>query len=402
MKAIPTAEGQTAATSELPRSLLLTMATAAAVAVSSIYYNQPLLGDMARELRVDAHHIGYVATATQIGYAAGMPVFLPLGDIVDRRNLVTFLFLAAALALSFVALSKGLAALVLASFLLGLTSVIAQVLIPFAADLAKPAQQGRTIGTILSGVLLGILLARTVSGIVAAHAGWRTMYWIAAAIAVAFAAVLRGRLPSAPPHGRDSYGVIMRSLGQLVLGEPVLRQVCVIAAMFFGSFSAFWTTLIFLLERPPYHYGSQTAGLFGLIGAVGALVAPMAGRLSDKHSPRYVVRIAIALVTLSFAMFWILGLSIWGLVLGVIVLDAGVQAAQVANQSRVLSLRPQLRSRINTIYMIVYFGGGSLGSFAGALVWTHYGWPGVCGVGLTMMLIATAVLWRLPVQQPAA
>ena len=338
------------------------------------------------------HEIGYVATATQIGYAAGMPLFIPLGDFWERRALIFLLFIAVACSLVGAALSTSLAALVLTSFLIGATTVIAQVIIPLATELSTPAEQGRTIGMILSGVLLGILLARTLSGVVAQHFGWRTMFWLAAGMSVTFAVILRVSLPHIPAHAKISYRELMRSIWALVLELPKLRQVSLVAAMFFAAFSAFWTTLVFLLKTPPYQYGSEAAGLFGLVGAVGASVAPISGRLSDRRSPRYVVRIAIGIVLAAFAVFWRFAFHIWGLVLGVILLDAGVQAAQVANQSRVLKLRPEARSRVNTVYMICYFGGGSVGSLIGSIAWSKWQWIGVCGAGIGFMLIGMIAL----------
>jgi predicted MFS family arabinose efflux permease len=347
-----------------------------------------MLADMARILGVSAHQIGYVATATQIGYAAGMPVFIPLGDFWERRRLICVLFLAVACALAGAALATNLTALVIASFLIGVTTVIAQIIIPLATELATPAEQGHTIGTILSGVLLGILLARTLSGFVAQHFGWRAMFWLAAAMAFIFSFVLRAVLPHIAAHSKMSYSELMHSIWGLVLELPKLRQVSLVAGMFFAAFSAFWTTLVFLLSTPPYHYGSEAAGLFGLVGAVGAGVAPISGRLSDQRSPRYVVRIAIAIVLCAFAVFWRFGFQIWGLVVGVILLDAGVQAAQVANQSRVLKLKPEARNRVNTVYMICYFGGGSVGSLLGSIAWSKWHWAGVCATGVVFMLIA--------------
>ncbi len=364
------------------------MAVGSGVAVANIYYNQPMLADMARTMGVGTHAIGTVATATQVGYAAGMPLFIPLGDFVQKRRLISLLFLAVAGALIACALAPNLTFLVVASFCVGVTTVIAQIVIPFAAELSEPQQQGRVIGTILSGVLLGILLARTLSGTVSAHLGWRAMYWIAAVMAVVFCVLLLRLLPATDNPTHLTYAAVMHSLWLLLLELPKLRQVCFVAAMFFAAFSAFWTTLIFLLEKSPYHYGSQAAGAFGLVGAVGAAVAPISGSLSDRRGPRFVVRIGIALVLLSFLFFWALGLHVWGLVVGVVLLDAGVQAAQVANQSRVFSLRPEARNRVNTVYMIAYFGGGSLGSFAGAWAWTAYGWSGVCAVGVGCMVLA--------------
>lgn len=386
----------------LSRRLTLLLAAASGVAVANIYYNQPMLADIAATLHVPVHRIGYVATATQIGYAAGMPLFIPLGDFVERRRLVVCLFLAVSLALAGAALSPNLLSLVLTSFLIGVSTVIAQILIPLATELSTPEQQGRNIGTIMSGVLLGILLARTLSGFVAAHFGWRAMFWLAAGVALFFAATLRFALPRMPSHADVSYRELMQSIWQLARELPRLRQVSVVAAMFFAAFSVFWTTLVFLLGTPPYHYGAQAAGLFGLVGAVGAGVAPIAGRLSDQRSPRFVVRIGIALVLAAFAAFWALPFDLWALVLGVILLDAGVQAAQVANQTRVLALRPEARNRVNTVYMICYFTGGSAGSLAGAAAWSMYGWSGVCVTGISFMLISIFVLLaRGPDQQRA-
>jgi predicted MFS family arabinose efflux permease len=341
------------------------MAVAGGLAVANIYYNQPMLADIGRTFGVDAHAAGLVATFTQIGYAAGMPLFIPLGDITERRRLVVMLFGASAGALALAASAQSLAWLVAASFLVGLTTVIAQILIPLATELTPPAEQGKTIGTILSGVLVGILLARTVSGVVARYFGWRTMFWIAAGVALLAGATMRWSLPRVTPGGRVRYGELMRSLGRIGRESPKLRQVSLTAALLFAAFSAFWTTLVFRLEAAPYHYGSEAAGLFGLVGATGAAVAPFAGRLADRRSPRFVVANAIAVVMAAFVVFGFLGARLWGLVMGVILLDAGIQGAQVANQSRVLRLRPESRNRVNTVYMICYFAGGSVGSLAG-------------------------------------
>jgi len=375
----------------LSRALLWTMTVASAVAVANIYYNQPMLADMMRALSVTPKEIGLVATFTQVGYALGMPLFIPLGDFVNRRRLVVLLFFAVACALVLAAEARTLLALVAASFLIGLTTVIAQILIPLASELAPPEEQGKTIGTILSGILLGILLARTLSGVVAEHLGWRTMFGVAAGLALVFGVLLQLQLPSLKPHSQTTYPALIRSIWDLARQTSKLRQVSFVAAMFFAAFTAFWTTLVFLLETPPYHYGSQAAGLFGLVGATGVFIAPIAGRVSDRRSPRFVVANAIIAVVAAFAVFWIFGFHLWGLVIGVVLLDGGVQAAQVANQSRVLSLHPQARNRVNTIYMISYFTGGSVGSLLGTWAWGRWGWHGVCGLGVLSMLIAAGV-----------
>lgn len=368
------------------------MAAASGVAVANIYYNQPMLADMAGDLHVTFHQVAMVATLAQVGYAAGMPLFIPLGDLLSRRKLVSVLFVAAGCSSALSAFAPNLFWLCIASFLLGATTVIAQILIPLAAELSTPEEQGRTIGTVLSGVLLGILLARTLSGIVAAHFGWRAMFLLAAVMCLSSSAVLAGRLPHTRPAENLTYRSLMHSLWLLLRDLPKLRQVCFVAAMFFAAFSAFWRTLVFLLAGPPFHMGSQAAGLFGLAGATGALVAPLAGRVSDTRTPRYVVRLAIGVLLLAFAVFWVGSGNIPLLILGVILLDAGVQAAQVSNQSRVFQLRPEARSRINTIYMIAYFGGGSLGSLLGASAWSRWRWPGVCATGIACMLLAAVGL----------
>jgi predicted MFS family arabinose efflux permease len=381
----------------LDPALLWTMTVASGAAVANIYYNQPMLADMMRTFHSTPRSIGLVATFTQIGYALGMPLFVPLGDFVERRRLVVSLFFSVAIALVAAAMAPNLAWIVAASLAIGMTTVIAQILVPLATELASPAQQGKTIGTIQSGVLLGILLARTLSGTVAQHLGWRAMFWIAAALASVFALSLRSQLPTVHPHTSIRYTELMHSIWKMALGIPQLRQVSFVAAMFFASLTAFWTTLVFLLETPPYHYGAQVAGMFGLIGATGVTAAPISGRMSDRHSPRYVVGIAIILVIAAYAAFSAFGFHLWGLILGVVLLDAGVQAAQVANQNRVLQLRPDARNRVNTVYMISYFTGGSIGSALGSWAWNHWQWHGVCATGFAAMILASiAFLFRGP------
>jgi predicted MFS family arabinose efflux permease len=375
------------------------MTLASAAAVANLYYNQPMLAEMARSMRATPRQIGWVATATQSGYALGMPLFIPLADFFERRALAIALLLSVCAGLVGAAVAPTLLWLVAASFVIGLTTVIAQIMIPFATELAAPEEQGKTIGAIMSGILTGILLARTLSGFVAAHFGWRRMYWLAAGMAAGFALLLRFQLPRTPPHSEITYPELLRSIGRLVRELPKLRQVSFVAAMLFAAFSAFWTTLVFLLETPPYHFGSQTAGLFGLVGAASAAVAPLAGRMADLRGPRFVVARALAMVIASYALFWAFGFHLWALVLGVVLLDTGVQAAQVANQSRVLALRPSARNRVNTVYMVSYFLGGSLGSWLGAWSWGRWHWSGVCAAAMCLMVLATAG-FLLPVPAP--
>jgi len=367
------------------------MALACGVAVANLYYHQPLLVEIARSFHASSQQVGLVATFTQIGYAAGMLVFLPLADLMDRRRLIVLLLLAVCVALVGAATAPWLWWLVVASFLVGLTTVAPQVVIPFAASLADPKEQGKIIGSMYTGLLLGILLARTVSGTVGGQLGWRTMFWLASGMMVVLAMVLAFRLPKDKPANDHGYLSLMRSLWTLVRTQPELRKAALIGGGIFGAFSAFWTTLVFLLSTPPYHYGSQMAGLFGLVGAAGALVAPLAGRLADRFGHRVVRGVALGVVLGAYGLCWLLGFHLVGLAASVILLDAGVQSAHVCNQTRIFGLLPKAHGRVNTIYMMGFFLGGSVGSFVGIWCWTHWQWNGVCAAGAAMALFALLV-----------
>jgi predicted MFS family arabinose efflux permease len=370
------------------------MAAAAGLVVANLYYAQPLLVQIARDLGVSAGRAGLVATATQVGYAVGLLVVVPLADIAERRRLIVALTAAAALALSASALAPGYGALLVAMVAVGIASVVPQVIVPVAAGLARPEARGRVVGAVMSGLLVGILLARTVSGAVGARAGWRAMFWGAAALMVVLAAVLRRSLPESRPAAPTSYRVLMRSLPTVARRYPVLREAGLTGALVFGSFSAFWTTLAFHLARPPLGFGSAAAGAFGLAGAAGALAASLVGRLSDRVSAQRTVALGIAASLLGFGCLALLGTSVVGLVVGVIVLDFGVQCAHVSNQARVFSLDEAARGRINAVYMVTVFVGGALGSTLGAALWTAAGWPGVCAGGAAMVAAAALVHLR--------
>jgi len=259
---------------------------------------------------------------------------------------------------------------------------------PFAAHLAAPQERGKVVGMVASGVFIGILLARLVSGLVGASLGWRAMYWIASGLMVAIAIVLAKFLPKSRPSSTLSYGQLLRSLGELLKEQPSLGEASVTQALLFGSFNAFWTTLIFLLESPPYHYGSQAAGLFGLVGVVGASAAPLVGRLSDRKSPRLAVGLAIMIILSSWLVLWGFGYQLWGLIVGVTLLDLGLQAGHVSNQSLIFSLLPNARSRLNTVYGVTNFIGAALGSLIAAWIWGVWQWNGVCLLGLSLSVLA--------------
>lgn len=381
---IPTASNATAAR-PVPVGLL---AFSVGAIVANIYYAQPLLAEMARNFGVTASRIGIVAMLSQIGSATGMFLFVPLGDNRERRSLITVLLLGAFLSLCGMATARNILWLELASFATGATASTVHVLVPLAAELAPEKRRGRVVGTVLSGLLLGILLARTFSGFAASLLGWRAVYGIAAAGMLGLAALLRVRLPLCPARLSLSWGELMRSIGELVRKHARLRESAALGATLFCAFSAFWTTLVFLLQTPPYHYGASMAGLFGLIGAAGALGAPFMGHLTDRHGPRVTILIALATTLGSFVFLAAFGKMMIGLIVGVILLDIGVQSGHVANQTRIYSIDPAARSRLNMVYMFLYFVGGALGSYGGALCWTWFGWLGVCGLAIAVLAIS--------------
>jgi predicted MFS family arabinose efflux permease len=360
-----------------------------AISVANIYYNQPLLTLIARSF--PSRGVAYLPMYTQIGVGIGMFVFVPLGDMFERRRLIVSVSLASAAAAALTALAPNLAMLSAASFLLGVMSVIPHLILPFAAQLTDEAQRGKVVGTVLSGLLLGILLARTASGMVGAVAGWRAVYWMAAGLILLLAVAMQRALPESKPAERLRYTELLRSLVTLVREQPLLREASLIGAMLFGAFSVFWAMLVFVLSSPPYHYGARMAGLFGLIGAAGAAAAPIAGRFADRKGVRFTIGLGILTTALSWVVFFAFGHHLWGLILGVTLLDMGVQAGHVSNQTRIYSLVPSARSRLNTVYMVSYFAGGAAGSALSAWAWSLWGWPGICAAGMALTLVALAV-----------
>ncbi len=361
------------------------MALGCGVSVANIYYSQPLLQQMAAEFRAGT---GYVPAYTQVGAGFGMFLFVPLGDILERRRLIVSVCISTAAAALFTALSPSLALLSCASLLVGLTSITPHLILPFAAQISMPEERGKVLGTVLSGLLIGILLARTASGFIGATFGWRSVYWMAAGLMLLLAAALRYALPPSPPAHTMKYGQLMRSIATLIREQPLLREASLIGAMLFGAFSVFWATLIFVLVTPPFHYGSRMAGLFGLIGLAGALAASVAGRIADRRGPRFTVAAGIAITLVSYVVFFFAGKTLAGLIAGVTLLDLGVQAGHVSNQTRIYGLIPEARSRLNTVYMVSYFAGGALGSALGAAGWAWRRWDGVCAAGFLLALIA--------------
>jgi predicted MFS family arabinose efflux permease len=386
------------------QGVLAFLGLACAVGVASIYYNQPLLLVMGKDLGAGARAMGFVAVATQVGYALGILCFVPLGDVAERRSLMMRMYAGVSLALLLCAFAQGLAWMIASSALIGLLASVTHVALPMAPDLVPEERRGRAIGTVMTGLLLGILLARSFAGWVAklSHftgrlapiSGWRTVYVVAAAMNLAFVPVIFRLMPRMEPRQSLSYGQTMRSLWTLFCKEPLLREACVLGALCFASFSCFWTTLAFMLHTH-YGMGPGVAGTFGVIGAAGALTASLAGRMADRRGTRFVVGIAGGVLTLSYVVLWIgdrLQLSVaWhmaALVVGVVVLDVGAQMMQVGNQTRIFGLGAEARSRLNTIYMTVYFAGGAVGSALAGVAWSRWGWDGVCVLALGLIGLA--------------
>lgn len=373
---------------QLGHKLVWLMAFTCGAAAANLYYNQPLLAVIAQSLQVPTHGTGWIPMVTQIGYALGIFLLVPLGDLMEKRRLILMMLVLTSVALAAAAVSPNLACLLVASLAIGITTITAQLIVPFAAQLAKPQERGRVVGTVMSGLLIGILLARTVSGFVGASFGWREMYWLASGLMIVLAIVLSRMLPNSQPSLQVSYPQLIASLFKLITQQPVLREASVAGAMSFAAFSAFWSTLVFFLAQPPYHYGSEVTGLFGLVGVVGAAAAPVVGKIADKRNPKLTVGLGLVMTSLSFLIFWVFGYHILGLIIGVILLDLGVQTTMVSNQARIYSLPSEFHSRLNALYITFYFIGGALGSFFGAYGWSRWQWHGVCAIALVMLGVA--------------
>jgi predicted MFS family arabinose efflux permease len=373
------------------RRTTLVMAIACGVVAATLYCNQPMLGIMKASFPGQTSVAGFAPMAAQLGFALGLLLLVPLGDRIERRRLILLQLTALAFSLAAAALAPGAWDLVVISALIGITSSVAQQIVPFAAELAEPGRRGATIGTVMSGLLCGILLGRVVAGIVAEHYGWRAVYWLGLLAVTATGGLLDATLPRGHAKTRAGYGELLKSLVTLWCDEPALRRATLIQGCLFGSFIAFWTVLALQLSAR-YQLGAEAAGVFGVVGAVGILFAPIAGKIADRRGPHAVIGLGSLVMAASWAIFGIWG-TVAGLVVGVILLDFGEQGALVSNQYVIYALRPEARNRLNTIFMGGMFVGGALGSGGATLAWDAYGWSAVCFFGAALPAAALAYAW---------
>ncbi|MBO9353430.1 MFS transporter [Bordetella petrii] len=400
----PSARPDTAPALTTPIIVLMSVATG--LIVASNYYMQPLLHTIGEQFGLSETAAGGIVTTAQLSYAAGLMLLVPLGDMVERRALIVAMTALGAGGLLLSACATSITMLLAGTAITGFLSVVAQVLVPFAATLAAPAQRGKAVGTIMSGLLLGILLARTFAGMLAGLGSWRTVYWVAAVLVLIMAGALWRVLPRYKTPIGLNYAELLGSIFHLYAREPLFRGRSVLGALVFAAFSMLWTPLTFLLANPPYSYSDGAIGLFGLAGAAGAIAANRYGRLSDRGRGNLATRAGLALLLGSWGLLALGQHSLAALLAGIIVLDMAIQGVHVTNQSAIYRLRPDARSRLTAGYMTSYFIGGAAGSLAAAALYTHAGWLGVAGGGAVVSAAALAyALWapsaRLPETPPA-
>ena len=395
MTSIPTTHMPAAAPATgLPARLILLLASGAAFSVATLYYSQPMLGVLGADIGAAERTVGFVPTLTQLGYALGILLLAPLGDRFDRRRIILGKAAALCLALLLAAAAPSIGVLLAASLAIGISATLAQDIVPAAATLAPEAHRGKTVGTVMTGLLLGILLSRVVSGLVAEHAGWRAMFVAAAAsIALLGVAVARG-LPRFVPTTQLPYLALMGSLATLWQRHRGLRRAALAQGLLSVAFSAFWSTLAVMLHAAPFHLGSAAAGAFGLAGAAGALAAPLAGRVADRKGPEVVTRLGAGLVVAAFLAMALGDGPLWLVAAGAVVFDLGVQASLIAHQTIVYSLEPAARSRLNAVLMSGMFIGMASGAWLGSQALALWGWQGVCVLAALAGTAALAVrLW---------
>ena len=374
--------------------LVLIMASATGLAVASNYFAQPLLPTMAKDLGLSTTKAGIIVTTAQLGYAAGLLFIVPLGDLFERRGLIVVMAFLSAAGLLTTALAPTLSMVLVGTALTGLFSVVAQILVPFAATLAAPEKRGKVVGTVMSGLLLGILFARTVAGALTSLGGWRTVYFTGAGAMVVATLVLRRALPRYHRPVDLSYFRLLLSIAALFREEPVLRIRALLGAAAFGTFSVFWTSMAFLLAGPPHRMSPGTIGLFGLVGIAGALAASSAGRLADSGKGDWATGAGLLILLGSWVPLALVQHSMAAFLIGVLLLDLAVQGVHISNQAAIYRIRPEARNRLTAAYMTSYFLGGAAGSLLSATAFSQFRWMGVVALGVASSAFG-GIVWAV-------
>mgnify|MGYP000858210941 CR=1 FL=1 len=378
----------------LSSALVALMSIATGLSVASNYYVQPLLETIARAFSLSVNEAGFIVTTAQLGYAVGLLLLVPLGDMLERRALIVVMSLLVDCGMVITELSTNIVFMLLGTALTGLFSVVAQILVPLAATLAAPEKRGKVVGTVMSGLLLGILLARTIAGGLAQLGGWRTVYWVASALMVLMALALWRYLPRYKQSVALNYPQLLRSIFTLYFTTPILRTRAVIGCLAFANFSMLWTSMAFLLASPPYGFSEGEIGLLGLVGAAGALAARQAGSLADKGKARLTTTVGLLILLASWVITAMGDHSLWALIIGIILLDLAVQGVHITNQSVIYRAMPEARNRLTAGYMTSYFIGGAAGSLLSAAAYQYAGWHGVCAVGAFITVLNLLSWWR--------
>jgi predicted MFS family arabinose efflux permease len=393
VRGLPTNPDSQVAPAVASRGKIVMMAIIAGAVITNIYCTQPILPLIRAGLGVDLTTVDLVAAAALLGFSSGLALLLPLGDRFDRRKLVLAQIALACIFALAAALAPGIWALIAASFALGIVSCVPQQLVPFAAVMSRPSERGRNVGTVVSGIMVGILLGRTIAGVVGAAYGWRAVYGLEAVFMIPVWIAAASLLPRGVPSTDLSYGRLLASLWPLARDNRPIRESMVIQALLWACFNAFWVNLAALLASGPWHLGSAWAGGFGVIGAAGAFAASLGGRASDRLGTRTVVGVSIGIVTLAYLLLSGANASLALLVIGVVVLDIGVQAGLVSNQTRAFAVDPKAQGRINSLYMTATFFGGAVGTMVSGWLMTRFGWTGIVAFGIALGVIASAIHW---------
>jgi predicted MFS family arabinose efflux permease len=375
----------------LSKKNVLFMAAATGLIVANLYYCQPLIILIAKEFNIPNADAGTITYLTQAGYAIGLFLMVPLGDKIERKSQILYTTFASVIALIIAATAQSYFVLEIASLLIGITSIVPQLILPLAASLSAPEERGKVVGTIMSGLLVGILLSRTLSGFIGDILGWRAMFWIASGLCLILFFIIKKQFPYNKPVFKGSYKQLIGSLFTLIKEQPLLREATLINVFSFAQFGAFWTTMVLLLSEEPFNFTSTKIGLFGIIGASGALAAPLVGKLSDKGSSRIAVGYGCMLIAFSFMIFYFSGSSVIGIVFGIIFIDIGMQGVHISNQTRVYSILPEARNRMNTVFMSFSFLGTAAGSAFGLFLWRFGGWHAVTLGCLLLSALAFSV-----------